>query len=127
MVSFSATLYTLTFAFMLAFLTLVVGMLFLISLLRQAQLQTQEEWLAGNYRINPVVVRRYVHLVSAPTDKVIPWYVRLDDTSTGLPKYSGAQLILGPVIAPLRPQESLLYADTFTQPAARTPQFPLTA
>lgn len=131
MVVSGAALYTLTFTVVLLFLMFVTVMLFAISMLRQMQLRAQEERLALNYHLDGAVIRRHLHLVSSPLERMTPWHViTTDDSATGLPRYTSAQLTPGPVITPLRPQESLLYADTLTpQPAApqKTPEYSLTA
>ena len=86
MMSSTAAFYTLTFALSLGFMALVVALLLVISVARQMQLQANEEKLARTYHLNAAAVRRYIPLINAPTEKITPWYVRIDETSTGIPK-----------------------------------------
>ncbi|MCU0511949.1 MAG: hypothetical protein MUE40_05185 [Anaerolineae bacterium] len=109
------------------FMVAALATLLVLSWLRQTALRQQEARLSVQPRLEAAALRAWLHLVASPLDALTPWHVRMDETSTGLPVYTTAGLIPGPVIMPLRPQESLLYADTLTQPAARAPEFPLSA
>ena len=116
MIEVQVTLYALFFALLSAFIVSVAGGLFLVGQARISRL-TQEG--RGRYYatgLNPSAIRQNLQQVASPLDKWTPWYTPSPfDTGTHPAVSAAANHTPGPLLLPLRPQESLLYADSIGQ------------
>jgi hypothetical protein len=116
MIEVQVTLYALFFALLSTFMISVVGGLFLVGQVRVTRLA--QEGRSRHYAsgLNPSAIRQNLQQVASPLDKLTPWYTPSPfDTGTHPAVSAAANHTPGPLILPLRPQESLLYADSIGQ------------
>ncbi len=104
-------LYMIFFSLISAFMAMVAGGLFAVGYLRVARLGAQTQ--PYTYGLNPSTIRQNLQQVASPLDKLTPWYSPSPfETGTHPAVIVNANHTPGPLILPLRPQESLLYADS---------------
>ena len=104
-------LYMVFFTLISAFLVMVVGGLFAVGHLRVVRLDHQSQ--PYTHGLNPSTIRQNLQQVASPLDKLTPWYSPSPfETGTHPAVSVNTNHTPGPLILPLRPQESLLYADS---------------
>ena len=116
MLEVQVTLYMLFFAILSAFMVSVAMGLFMVGHVRVTRLA--QEGQGRNYAsgLNPSAIRQNLQQVASPLDKLTPWYTPSPfETGTHPAVSAAANHTPGPLILPLRPQESLLYADSIGQ------------
>lgn len=115
MIEVHVMLYAIFFAVLSAFLGSVAVGLFLMGQVRVTRLAQGQ----GRYYetgLNPSAIRQNLQQVASPLDKLTPWYTPSPFETGSHPAVSAAaNHTPGPLILPLRPQESLLYADSIGQ------------
>ena len=116
MIEVEVTLYTLFFAMLSAFIGSVAIGLFMVGNVRVARLAQEGQGRQYGSGLNPSAIRQNLQQVASPLDKLTPWYTPSPfDTGTHPAVSASANHTPGPLILPLRPQESLLYADSIGQ------------
>ena len=115
MIEVHVILYAIFFAVLSAFMGAVAGGLFLVGNVRISRL-AQEGHRHYESGLNPSAIRQNLQQVASPLDKLTPWYTPSPfETGTHPAVSPAANHTPGPLILPLRPQESLLYADSIGQ------------
>ncbi|NJR12946.1 hypothetical protein HC776_03615 [bacterium] len=112
MIEVHVTLYAMFFAFISAFMILVACGLFLVGSMRVVRLNNQGP-MGG---LSPLVIRQNLQQVASPLDQLTPWYTPSPfETGTHPAVSAAANHTPGPLILPLRVQDTLLYADSLSQ------------
>ena len=115
MIEVHVMLYGIFFAILSAFMVSVAGGLFLVGQVRVARLAQEGHRHYGS-GLNPSTIRQNLQQVASPLDNLTPWYTPSPfETGTHPAVSPAANHTPGPLILPLRPQESLLYADSIGQ------------
>jgi hypothetical protein len=113
MIEAHVTLYAMFFAALAAFMISVASGLFMVGHLRVARL-TRADYYSGG--LNSSAIRQNLRQLSSPLDQLTPWYTPSPfDTGSHPAVSASANHTPGPLILPLRPQDTLLYADSIGQ------------
>lgn len=114
MIEANVTLYAMFFALITAFLTMVAVGVFVVGYMRVVRLNSVGRYYTAG--LNPSAIRQNLQQVASPLDQLTPWYTASPfETGTHPAVSPAANHTPGPLILPLRPQDSLLYADTIGQ------------
>lgn len=115
MIEFHVMLYAIFFAALSGFILMVAGGLLVMGQVRVSRLAKDghRHYESG---LNPSAIRQNLQQVASPLDNWTPWYTPSPfETGTHPAVSPAANHMPGPLILPLRPQESLLYADSIGQ------------
>jgi hypothetical protein len=109
MIETHVMLYAMFFALLSAFMSMVAAGVFIVGYMRVVRLHTQGQYTG----LSPVVIRQNLQQVASPLDQLTPWYTPSPFDSGLHPAVSPtANHTPGPLILPLRVQDTLLYADS---------------
>jgi hypothetical protein len=116
MIEVQVALYILFFGMLSAFMGSVALGLFMVGQVRITRLAQEGQGRYYGSGLNPSAIRQNLQQVASPLDKLTPWYIPSPFDTASHPAVSvNANHTPGPLILPLRPQDSLLYADSIGQ------------
>lgn len=94
--------------------TFLVSGLLMLMVLRKSRLQLHEQARQGTtHTLNPDLIRRHLHLMVSPIEGMPAWRMPVapPEPVQITASHPPTELIPGPLIMPMRPDETLLYAD----------------
>jgi hypothetical protein len=107
---------------MFVFLVLVSSGVCWVAALRRAEIERNNQyWLTTNPRLTNAEIKRHLVLLASPLDQLIPYYMPEPDDA--LNHFSRLlEQVPGPLIRPMRLQDTLLFADTLNTTAEIMPR-----
>jgi hypothetical protein len=104
--------YTAVLIGMMIFLALVGASVIWVASLRQAEIRRYDEgWLAQRQPLQDHEIRLYLVYLASPLDSLVPYHLpEPEDTLNQFTRL--LEQVPGPLIRPMRVQDTLLFADT---------------